>query len=105
MAHLSEFNIPPLLSSFRYVGPYSGHDNLCQCNTVVYSLMSACSGCQGSTWISYAFYPTRKKLAPMMTSCQVVSVVIQLYCRIFTFYVGALMSIPYTHAHLSPYFP
>jgi len=60
MVHFSEFTIPRLQPSWDYTGPNLGEDNLCQCNTIVYSLVSACGGCQGSTWISYAFYPTHE---------------------------------------------
>ncbi|KAI0259720.1 hypothetical protein BC834DRAFT_603874 [Gloeopeniophorella convolvens] len=47
------FTIPPLLNSSRtYVGPTSANANICSCNTVVYSLISACSACQGATPVS-----------------------------------------------------
>ncbi|KAH9954783.1 hypothetical protein BC827DRAFT_927477 [Russula dissimulans] len=49
-----QLNIPPLLPSAHYNGPPSGGDNLCQCNTVVYSLISACGGCQNSTWMQWS---------------------------------------------------
>ncbi|KAF8463024.1 hypothetical protein DFH94DRAFT_481856 [Russula ochroleuca] len=40
-----------------YTGP-SGTDgaNLCMCSTVGYSLLSACGGCQGETWITWSEY-------------------------------------------------
>jgi len=47
------FSFAPLPFSWKYSGPPSGQSNLCQCNTVVYSLISACGGCQGSSWISW----------------------------------------------------
>lgn len=52
------FIIPDLVSNdYSYVGPTIPSDasNLCKCNTVVYSLMSACGACQGAVWFSYAF--------------------------------------------------
>ena len=37
-----------------YGGPdYTDASNLCECSTVGYSLVSACGGCQGHTWITY----------------------------------------------------
>src|SRR5712671_1769312 len=56
-ALLSEFGISPISSPAMYPGPLSDKNTslpLCLCNTVVYSLISACGGCQGTTWISYA---------------------------------------------------
>jgi len=49
-----QLNIPPLSSSAQYTGPPSGPNNSCQCNTVVYSLISACGGCQNSTWLQWS---------------------------------------------------
>ena len=47
-----------------YSGPLAGEDNLCVCNTVVYSLVSACGACQGATsWVGYALsLPARASL-------------------------------------------
>lgn len=48
----AEFSIPALLPDNHYTGPtVANTDNLCKCNTVVYSLVSACGGCQGGEWI------------------------------------------------------
>ncbi|KAH9983813.1 hypothetical protein BJV74DRAFT_595309 [Russula compacta] len=49
-----QFEIPQLQSGHLYRGPDSGSNNLCQCNTVLYSLVSACSACQGSSWIQWS---------------------------------------------------
>ncbi|KAF8477808.1 hypothetical protein DFH94DRAFT_755939 [Russula ochroleuca] len=49
------FDISPLLDTkHSYTGP-SGNDDsdLCKCNTIAYSLISACDACQGSEWISF----------------------------------------------------
>ena len=54
------FTIPPLANdSFSYIGPTGPGDSadLCKCNTVVYSLMSACDACQGANWFSYVRFP------------------------------------------------
>lgn len=50
------WTINPLQQGYHYSGP-SGIDdgNLCLCNTVVYSLLSACDACQSETWITYVF--------------------------------------------------
>jgi hypothetical protein len=49
------FEIDPLPQGRHYTGPDSGQGTPCQCNTVVYSLVSACAGCQGGQWIPYVF--------------------------------------------------
>jgi len=43
------YTIPPLPQGVTYGGPYAGQGNPCVCNTVVYSLVSACGACQGSS--------------------------------------------------------
>ncbi|KZV73402.1 hypothetical protein PENSPDRAFT_296670 [Peniophora sp. CONT] len=45
--------ITPTLST--YGGPTDDSDP-CECNTVFYSLISACAGCQGGTWDQYSVY-------------------------------------------------
>ena len=48
------FTILPLQPGYSYFGPSSVDDsNLCKCSTVGYSLLSACGGCQGQTWVTY----------------------------------------------------
>ncbi|KAI9508317.1 hypothetical protein F5148DRAFT_930723 [Russula earlei] len=48
------FSVPALLPQHSYTGP-SGQDDddLCKCNTVAYSLISACDACQQESWITY----------------------------------------------------
>ncbi|KAH9035495.1 hypothetical protein EDB85DRAFT_1943676 [Lactarius pseudohatsudake] len=49
-----QFTIPQLAVGNHYTGPSGGSDNgICQCNSVLYSLISACAGCQKGTWLSY----------------------------------------------------
>ncbi|THH17528.1 hypothetical protein EW146_g3302 [Bondarzewia mesenterica] len=50
-----QFSIPALTPNHHYIGP-DGPDNgdLCKCNTVSYSLISACDACQGSTWTQWS---------------------------------------------------
>ncbi|XP_006456980.1 hypothetical protein AGABI2DRAFT_122852 [Agaricus bisporus var. bisporus H97] len=43
--------IPKLPARAHYIGPEI--QNSCQCNTVYYSLLSACAACQGAGWISW----------------------------------------------------
>ena len=51
---LPAFTVPALPVGFQYSGPTAqGGDDLCKCNTVTYSLLSACGGCQEDLWISY----------------------------------------------------
>ncbi|KAH9971460.1 hypothetical protein BJV74DRAFT_244694 [Russula compacta] len=49
------FTIPDLIPDDSYVGPTGTGDaaDLCKCNTIVYSLMSACDACQGGKWFSW----------------------------------------------------
>ncbi|KAI9443925.1 hypothetical protein H4582DRAFT_1917847 [Lactarius indigo] len=49
------FTIPNLEPGNSYTGPTGPGDenDLCKCNTVVYSLMSACDACQGAKWFSW----------------------------------------------------
>ena len=73
-----EFDIQALPPGRMYGGPTAAQSNLCECNTVVYSLVSACAACQGSTWILYAFHFAHTRIMPIM-SYQVVWLVSQLY--------------------------
>ncbi|KAH9971461.1 hypothetical protein BJV74DRAFT_865871 [Russula compacta] len=52
------FTINALQSGYSYTGPTGGIDdsNMCKCNTISYSLISACDACQGSDWISWSNY-------------------------------------------------
>jgi len=45
-----------LPSDSHYLGPTTQNANACQCNTVVYSLMSACGACQGRTYLSWSVW-------------------------------------------------
>ncbi|KAI9436123.1 hypothetical protein F5148DRAFT_25456 [Russula earlei] len=51
------FTINSLMPGYSYTGP-SGIDdsNLCKCNTVAYSLISACDACQSEQWVSWSEY-------------------------------------------------
>ncbi|KAH9059771.1 hypothetical protein EDB87DRAFT_742134 [Lactarius vividus] len=49
------FKIDPLPQGSLYRGPNVNQSNLCECNSVVYSLVSACGACQGSAqWIPWS---------------------------------------------------
>jgi len=49
------FVIPSLDLNDSYIGPTGPDDasDTCKCSTVVYSLMSACSACQGGLWFNW----------------------------------------------------
>lgn len=51
--HNGGYYIPPL-GSDGYEVPCK--DGLCECNTVIYSLLSACEACQGGKWPYYNEY-------------------------------------------------
>lgn len=46
------FPVLSLPANSEYVGPTLQGANPCQCNTVTYSLMSACGACQGQDYVS-----------------------------------------------------
>ncbi|KAF8163452.1 hypothetical protein B0H34DRAFT_324108 [Crassisporium funariophilum] len=50
------FPVEALPDLSHYVGPSLGAANPCQCNTVTYSLMSACGACQGRTYLSWSVW-------------------------------------------------
>ncbi|KAI9508234.1 hypothetical protein F5148DRAFT_931130 [Russula earlei] len=80
------------------------NNKLCKCNTVVYSLFSACGACQGGSLIQYVFYVTAHANEPT-TFYKVVYVVALLFYRICRWNVSALplsMPIPSTSFSLSP---
>jgi len=55
------FTVPPLPSGYEYTGPNgtTADDNdLCKCNTVTYSLISACGACQGEPWVTWSEWVT-----------------------------------------------
>ncbi|KAH9955177.1 hypothetical protein BGW80DRAFT_1396266 [Lactifluus volemus] len=52
------YDLPALNQGSSYRGPDVGNSDLCRCSTVVYSLLSACGGCQEESWISWYDYST-----------------------------------------------
>ncbi|KAF9562199.1 hypothetical protein CPC08DRAFT_391330 [Agrocybe pediades] len=50
------FPIEVLPAMSHYLGPTLQTANPCQCNTVTYSLMSACGACQGRTYLSWSVW-------------------------------------------------
>jgi len=46
-----QFTVDPLPAGTHYTGPFVNQANDCECSTVVYSLVSACGICQGSSEI------------------------------------------------------
>ncbi|KAH9955182.1 hypothetical protein BGW80DRAFT_375847 [Lactifluus volemus] len=55
------YTIKGIQSGDRYPNPRTDDGKtllMCQCNTVVYSLMSACGACQGQTWAGWYQYST-----------------------------------------------
>ncbi|KAF9443884.1 hypothetical protein P691DRAFT_712638 [Macrolepiota fuliginosa MF-IS2] len=49
------YNVASLPDATHYLGPVSVFDaNDCQCNTVVYTMMSACAACQGREYIAWS---------------------------------------------------
>jgi len=62
------FITSPLLSGQEYLGPsVSEGSDLCACNTVTYSLISACGACQYAIWIEYDSPPCL--LLPPLPTC------------------------------------
>jgi len=54
-----QFNIPKLPDGSQYSGPTSAQFYPCECNTVVYSLVSACADCQGGNWILWSAWSSQ----------------------------------------------
>ncbi|KAF9527008.1 hypothetical protein CPB83DRAFT_856978 [Crepidotus variabilis] len=52
----SPYPVHALPDNSHYVGPTLDSANPCQCNTVVYSLMSACGACQGRSYLSWSVW-------------------------------------------------
>ncbi|KAI0032210.1 hypothetical protein K488DRAFT_86078 [Vararia minispora EC-137] len=53
---ITQVSIPVLNVSSTYTGPSAANNDttdLCKCNSVFYSLISACGGCQGGSWVPY----------------------------------------------------
>jgi len=54
---LGSFTLATLEPGWVYYGPAGIDDaDLCKCNTVLYSLLSACGGCQGDSWMTWSEY-------------------------------------------------
>lgn len=49
-----QFTVDALDPGTHYVGPYADEANACECGTVTYSLISACSICQNRTYITWS---------------------------------------------------
>ena len=48
------FTVQSLPEGYSYtVAADPDDDNFCECNTVTYSLLSACDACMGNEWFSY----------------------------------------------------
>ncbi|KAF8327027.1 uncharacterized protein EI90DRAFT_1858604 [Cantharellus anzutake] len=52
------WDITPLPTGYRYIGPTTGQASYCICDSVTYQLMSACGACQNETWITYLEWST-----------------------------------------------
>ncbi|KAG7447979.1 uncharacterized protein BT62DRAFT_746535 [Guyanagaster necrorhizus] len=49
----TSFLVPALPESNHYAGPTTSQANLCECNTVTYSLISACADCQNREYLNW----------------------------------------------------
>ncbi|KAH9984237.1 hypothetical protein BJV77DRAFT_202333 [Russula vinacea] len=61
------FTTWPLQPRVAYAGPngtIGANLKLCMCTTVAYSLISACGGCQGGTWITWSEYSANCTTTP-----------------------------------------
>ncbi|KAH9958292.1 hypothetical protein BC827DRAFT_609764 [Russula dissimulans] len=72
--HDGQFTIPQLVAGNHYSGPSdSSVTDTCECNTVYYSLISACAGCQRGIWLSYdQWHAGCKTVEPDSTFPQVI---------------------------------
>ena len=57
---LAGYSMNPLQPGYGYTGPTGATavnvSNICKCNTVTYSLLSACDACQGIYWFRFDFH-------------------------------------------------
>ncbi|KAJ8078917.1 hypothetical protein PM082_013201 [Marasmius tenuissimus] len=53
-----DFTLPALNVSQSYLGPTVATANNCRCNSVFYSLLSACAACQGRSYLKWSVYQT-----------------------------------------------
>ncbi|KAL4067924.1 hypothetical protein V8B97DRAFT_2021726 [Scleroderma yunnanense] len=53
-----QFTVDPLDPNTHYVGPYVDEANPCECNTITYNLIAACSICQNRTYIAWSSWST-----------------------------------------------
>ncbi|PBK78254.1 hypothetical protein ARMSODRAFT_968422 [Armillaria solidipes] len=49
----TSFLVPALPNGSHYTGPNTAQANLCNCNTVTYSLISACADCQNRQYLNW----------------------------------------------------
>jgi len=54
----STYSVPAITVNQIYVEPSGSQANACECNTVFYSMISACAQCQGSAPISFGQWKT-----------------------------------------------
>ena len=57
-ALITEWSTPELDPGTHYIGPTAADANACNCNTVRYSMVSACGLCQNATIISWTSWAT-----------------------------------------------
>ncbi|KIM62167.1 hypothetical protein SCLCIDRAFT_120554 [Scleroderma citrinum Foug A] len=53
-----QFTVDPLDANTHYVGPYVSEANPCECNSITYNLIAACSICQNRTYIAWSSWST-----------------------------------------------
>ncbi|KIM62175.1 hypothetical protein SCLCIDRAFT_120442 [Scleroderma citrinum Foug A] len=53
-----QFLVPSLDSGFTYGGPFISMATPCECNTITYNLMAACSICQNRAYITWSSWST-----------------------------------------------
>ncbi|KIM59977.1 hypothetical protein SCLCIDRAFT_1217234 [Scleroderma citrinum Foug A] len=52
------FSVDPLLSTYHYLGPSVDAANSCECNSITYNLMAACSACQNGSYVNWSSWST-----------------------------------------------
>ena len=51
-----EFNLAPIDAGYVYLGPSTTNQNACRCSSVYYSLLCACSHCQGRDYLQWNLF-------------------------------------------------
>ncbi|KAF9218336.1 hypothetical protein BS17DRAFT_829703 [Gyrodon lividus] len=83
IARAIAYSVPAILPTQEYAAPSGTYANSCECNTVAYSLVSACAACQGANYITWlAWTPNCNETAGSLPQAPPSGTVIPLWAYI-----------------------